>query len=264
MKYKRWRIAISLAVLAVMTAGFLTWVPGSGRVARWFASVSPSAAILALSVPAILFWALLTALFGRVFCSTMCPLGTVMDISAHVSRKVRPRRYRWSPARNILRTIFGAIFVERAVLASATVATISVISVWLDPEHDFKAIIAALSWGPVSVVLSGVFVFVIVAGVAAWRGRMLCNTVCPVGALMGPLSANAMLRFDINPDLCTHCGKCEDVCKAECIKQDVSLVDNSRCVACFNCVSVCPNGAITWRRGRHRLQWPMLMRTEEN
>lgn len=262
MKIKQWRILISLTVLATMTFGLLTWFPGKGRVAHWLVSVSPSTAILSLSLPALLFWGLVTLLFGRVYCSTLCPLGTVMDCSAHVRQRLKPRRYRWMPAKNVLRTIFGAIFVEKAILASATVVSISEIAVWLDPEHDFAAIVAAASWGPLAVVLSGAAVAIVVAGIAAWRGRLLCNTVCPVGAIMGPLSAHAYMGFDINPDLCTHCGKCEEVCKAQCIKQDVSLVDNSRCVTCFNCVSVCPNNAITYRRGRHRLQWPLLTKAD--
>ena len=92
------------------------------------------------------------------------------------------------------------------------------------------------------------------------KGRVFCNTVCPVGALLGATTHVSMLSFDINPDLCIHCGKCEEVCKGRCINSTVSVVDNTRCVTCFNCTAVCPNGAITWRAGRHRLSWPLLQR----
>jgi len=94
------------------------------------------------------------------------------------------------------------------------------------------------------------------------RGRLLCNTVCPVGTLLGGMSRFSLYRIDINTDKCTGCGLCTARCKAECIDPSAHTVDTSRCVMCFDCTAACPNSAITLRRGRHRLQIPMLQSVE--
>jgi ferredoxin len=94
-----------------------------------------------------------------------------------------------------------------------------------------------------------------VVGVLAWkRGRLFCNTVCPVGTLLGLVSRGAAFRVTVDAAHCTACGLCERVCKAGCIDPEGKRVDMSRCVGCCNCLTVCATDAIrytpSWRRHR--------------
>lgn len=92
-----------------------------------------------------------------------------------------------------------------------------------------------------------------------WRnGRLICNTACPVGTILGAGSRRSYFHIEIDPDRCTNCGECERVCKAQCIKLTDKLVDTSRCVVCFDCTAVCPHGAINYKTGRYRLDMPMM------
>lgn len=60
-------------------------------------------------------------------------------------------------------------------------------------------------------------VLVGLVAVAAWRGRWYCNTICPVGTLLGACSKHALFQLQIDKSLCEKCGDCLQVCKAQCI-----------------------------------------------
>jgi polyferredoxin len=250
LRYARTIVSVIVALLitlAVLNVGGIASAAG-----QWLASAQLVSAILALSAVWMLFWTAATLFFGRIYCSTICPLGTLQDVIARIGKLCHKHEHRFISPKTYLRVIALLVFAEGTSLG------MSLITNYLDPyscyEHIFKVFVAssAAAW------LTAAVIFAIVVALSWRHGRLLCNTICPVGAALGAVSHVSMMHFDINPDLCTHCGKCEQVCKGECIKQTVSIVDNSRCVTCFNCVSVCPNNAITYRRGRHRLQWPLM------
>jgi ferredoxin len=80
-------------------------------------------------------------------------------------------------------------------------------------------------------------------------GRLYCNTLCPVGTLLGWLAQRAAFRLEINPTACQKCGDCLKVCKAHCIDLRAQTIDFSRCVACYNCIGTCDRHAVQYRYG---------------
>ena len=92
--------------------------------------------------------------------------------------------------------------------------------------------------------------FVILA-ILAWRnGRTYCNTICPVGTVLGFLSKYALLKPRIDTDKCNGCGLCARKCKASCIDSKNHAIDYSRCVTCMDCLDNCRQGAILYTRAR--------------
>lgn len=245
------RIAVALLSLAVLTYGIVCGV--STVVER----VQPVTSLLAGSGTWLVVWLALTAIFGRVYCSTLCPLAVVMDLGGRLARR-RRRRYR--PALNVLR------YVVLAAVAFGAAGGVMALARDLDPAGVFRYVVetATAVIGGGAVALSAVaLAAAVVAGLMAlgwWRGRLVCNTLCPTGAMLSLLSRSSLYHPDINTDLCVGCGECARVCKAECIDAVAHTVDASRCVVCFDCMAVCPNDAITYRRGRHRLTMPLMQR----
>ncbi len=214
-------------------------------------------AILSGAAAWIVLWVVLSLTFGRAYCSSVCPVGTVQDLALGARRSInRKFRFRYAPPLNPVR-LSVAIIVGLCLLAGA-IAAVQL----TDPYHVYSRAVNAIA-RPVAAGVGGltiaVLILALIAAAGWWRGRLLCNTLCPVGTLLGYLSRAPIYRIDINTDLCTHCGKCEQVCKAQCIDLSDCVVDQSRCVRCMDCTAVCPNSAITLRRGRHKLSTPMMM-----
>ena len=82
-------------------------------------------------------------------------------------------------------------------------------------------------------------------GVLAWKhGRTWCNTICPVGSVLGFFSRFSVFAPVIDTDKCRNCGLCGKQCKASCINMKEHQIDLTRCVACMDCIDTCKDGAI--------------------
>ncbi|MDE6865257.1 MAG: 4Fe-4S binding protein, partial [Alistipes sp.] len=75
-----------------------------------------------------------------------------------------------------------------------------------------------------------------------------CNTMCPVGTILGFLSRHSLFRPIIDTAKCNGCKLCSRRCKAACIDADNHTIDYSRCVACMDCIDTCAHGAIRYAR----------------
>ena len=223
-------------------------------------------AMLAGSVGAVVGVLLLTLVFGRIYCSVLCPLGVMQDV---IGAKAGRYRYRYSSPRTLLRL---AVFF---VFAASLLVGVPLVFSLLEPYSAFGRIAAnllapvwatgnnALAWAsgragnydvaPVMVWQKGIAALasavatLAVIGVLAWsKGRLWCTAVCPVGTFLGFFSRFAVLRPRIEQSSCKNCGLCEKACKSGCIDATAGTVDTSRCVACFDCVDVCRHGAMIY------------------
>lgn len=87
-----------------------------------------------------------------------------------------------------------------------------------------------------------------VVTVLSWRnGRIYCNTVCPVGTLLGTVSRYSLYQIRFDSEKCNLCGTCARNCKASCIDFKNMTVDASRCINCFNCIEVCSESGLKYR-----------------
>lgn len=269
------RIALAILFFVPITLLFLDF---TGTIHAWFgwmAKIQFLPAVLALNVGVVAGLLLLTLLFGRVYCSVICPLGVMQDLVSWLSgrRRRHRNRFRHSPARTWLR--WGVFLLFVVVMAAGLGSIGALIAPYSAYGRIVQSLLAPLwGWGnnllawaaervdsyafySVDVWVKGlatlvvaIVTFVVIA-VLAWRnGRTWCNTVCPVGTLLGALSRFSLFkpRFDVAK--CNGCKLCARNCKASCIDPEAHTIDYSRCVACMDCLGHCRQGAIsyTWRR----------------
>ncbi len=78
-------------------------------------------------------------------------------------------------------------------------------------------------------------------------GRIYCNTICPVGTLLGIISKISLFRISIDESSCNGCWACSLTCKAGCIHGGEKKIDYSRCVVCFDCFSSCKLDALKFK-----------------
>lgn len=244
------KIRITLASIVFILCAAL-FLDGSGTVSSWFgwlAKLQFLPALLALNLAVVIVLIVLTLIFGRAYCSVICPLGIMQDGISHISsmRKGKKARFRWSPEVKWLRYSVLALFII------ALVAGLTSVSALLAPYSAFGRIATSLVRPALpTAIIAGVTLLVV--GVLAWiGGRTYCNTVCPVGTVLSFFSRFSLLRPVIDADKCRNCRACEHKCKASCINIDNHEIDYSRCVDCFNCLDSCRFGALKYRMARNR------------
>ena len=276
---KKIRLTLAVIFFAAITLLFLDF---TGTIHVWFgwmAKIQFLPAVLALNSGVIIFLVALTLIFGRVYCSVICPMGVFQDavswINGRRSKKSR-MRFSWSPAKDWLRYGIFALFIIALVAgAGSFVALLAPYSSWgrivsnlFAPVWQwgnnllayFSERVDSYAFYSTDVWLKSLPVFIIAVVtfitifILAWRnGRTWCNTVCPVGTVLGFLSRLSIFQVRIDKEKCRECSLCTRQCKASCIDYKNHSIDHSRCVACFDCLDTCKHGAISYssRFGKH-------------
>ena len=248
------------------------------------AQVIPST--LALCMGALLFWLCATFFMGKIYCSTVCPVGTLSDAFMRLRREIgklfpkgfslpgggRRRylgalRFRWKEAKRWRYHIMALYYI---CLVIGIMAVPFVLEPWNMVRNaaalfDPDAVGATWTVLGVGLVVGFVLGCVLLAVVIVWgflAGRDFCNTVCPIGQTMALMDRYALLHIEFDPDRCISCMQCEEVCRSSCIRVKDRVVDNSRCVRCLDCIAKCPANAIRLQAGRNKAATPLAMRSE--
>lgn len=252
-----------------VTALFLDFTGTIHAWLGWMAKVQFLPALLAVNIGVVALLVLLTLLVGRVYCSVICPLGVFQDIVSWINGRRKKKKYRFSYSPEVKWLRYG-VFV---LFIIALIAGVSSFVALLAPYSSYGRIATNLfapvyRWGnnllayfaeradsyafyetevwlkslPTFLIAAVTFVVLIVL---AWRnGRTYCNTICPVGTVLGFFSRFSLFRPVIDTEKCKNCSLCSRGCKAACIDYKNHRIDYSRCVACMDCIDTCKHDAL--------------------
>ena len=270
------RIILATVFLVGVTLLFLDFTGTLHAWLGWMAKVQFLPAVLAMNFAVVAVLLLLTIVFGRVYCSVICPLGIMQDIISWIHGKTKKKnrfRFTYSPAKNWLRYTVLVLFILGLALGAHAIAVLiapysaygriagNILAPLYQLGNNFFAWIAERAGSyafystevwikPASTFAIAVVTFVVIA-VLAWKnGRTWCNTICPVGTVLGFFSRFSILAPVIDTEKCRNCGLCGRQCKASCINMKEHEIDYSRCVACMDCIDTCKEGAIHYARRR--------------
>lgn len=264
------RIALATLFFVAVTLLFL----GVGwRFNMWFAWVAKVQflpALMALDFVVLATLILLTLIFGRLYCSVICPLGVMQDIFGWLGKRQKRNRYTYSSERRWLRYSVLVLFVVCLIVGFAPVTTLlapysaygRIVNSLFRPLYDLLQNALALVdthfewylipeaelWLRSVTTLVVALLTLLLLGVLAWRnGRTYCNTICPVGTLLSLFARFSLFRIQVDEQRCNKCSMCERNCKAAAIDSKSGKVDYSRCVACGDCIDKCKHGAVHYR-----------------
>lgn len=262
------RIIIALLLLAASTAYLLC---GGRFPALAFASVRlqiiPS--MLASTVGITLFWLAITLMFGRVYCASVCPVGTLQDLGLRLGRMIgKGRAAKGFRYRHAFKRRYEIMFIYLLCVAIGVIAVPLILEPWniyVNIMTVFRPSAVNAEWLRFGVgagvgIAAGVVSLVVLLWAGCFFGRDFCTMICPVGTILGALDRRTVWHMEIDPEKCISCMKCEEICRCSCVKVVNRYVDNSRCVKCFDCVAVCPNDAMRYRADRARPRNPLLQR----
>ena len=268
---KKIRVILAALCFVAVTLLFLDFTGTLHHWLGWLAKIQFLPAVLALNLAVIIVLLVLTILFGRVYCSVICPLGVFQDGVANLSKKGRKGKYSYSKELKWLRYGVWVVFVIALIAGiNALVALLAPYSSWgrivqnlLAPVWQWgNNLLAAIAerrgsyafyskevWLKSLPTFIVALVSLVAVVILAWKnGRTYCNTICPVGTTLSFFSRFAAFRPVIDASKCKSCHLCEKKCKAACIDIDGGKkIDYSRCVDCFNCIDNCKFGALKYR-----------------
>lgn len=263
------RILLAAVTFTLITLLFLDLTGSLHAWLGWLAKIQFWPAVLALNVAVVAGLLILTLIFGRIYCSVICPLGIMQDLISALHGRRKRNRFSFSPEKRWLR--YGVL----VVFLASCVAGINVIVSLLAPYSSYGRMVNSILrpvWTAGNNVLASLaermdsyafysvdvwmrslptliiaaVTFVIIA-VLAWRGgRTYCNTICPVGTILSFFARFSWFKISIDGDKCVSCRLCEKNCKASAIDVKTGRIDYSRCVVCGNCIGKCNKDAIRY------------------
>ena len=264
------RITLAMVFFIGLTLLFLDFTGTAHTWLGWMAKVQFLPAVMAINVVVIVVLIALTLVFGRIYCSVICPLGIMQDIFGWLGKRARKNRYSFSKEKTLLRYIMLGLFVIALLAGIGTfvqllapysafgrIATMLLQPLWqlgnnllasIAGSVDSYAFYSVDVWVKSLPVLLIAVATLVTLAILAWRGgRTYCNTICPVGTVLSFFARFSWMKIQFDKDKCRNCSLCTKNCKASCIDFKNHQVDYSRCVVCGDCLESCKFGALSYK-----------------
>ena len=222
----------------VATVGEKLWQL-RGWPVNWFLQLDPLVAIGTILTTHTLYrpllWALvtiiLTIIFGRFFCSWVCPFGSLHHFVGFLAnrkktaaQKIQLNKYRKAQCIKYLILIF-LLFMAAFPSIGVTLQT-----GLLDPipliTRSFNLVLLPIADRPANLVSAtarfyeGAWLILTIFSTAVLLNlaipRFYCRFICPLGALFGILGRFAIWRIGQNQSECTNCKLCDKACEGGC------------------------------------------------
>ena len=263
------RITLAAVFFIAITLLFLDFTGTLHAWLGWIAKIQFLPAVLALNVVVIALLIALTLIFGRIYCSVICPLGVLQDVFAWLGRWRKKNRYSFSKEKRWMRYPVLAVFIAAIATgigsivqllapysAYGRIVTMLLQPLWKEANNvlaSFAEAADSYAFYSVDVWLKSMPVLLIAAAtllvlfVLAWHGgRTYCNTICPVGTTLSFFARFSWMKIRFDEKKCRNCSLCSKQCKASCIDFKNHQVDYSRCVVCGNCLQSCKFDALSY------------------
>lgn len=243
---------IRIAAAALFFAGITLLFVGIGHQWwGWMAKLQFLPSCMALNFAAIAFVLLLTLVFGRIYCSVICPMGVFQDLVIRVHKLLspkgrKPKRHFVKEPRIVRYGVLALVIVTALTFSQLLLTILAPYSAYGRMIRSIVGLSRGESLAPALLITAAATLVVICVCAWIW-GRGWCNTVCPVGSVLGLVSRFSLFKVSIDQSQCVSCRKCEKGCKSSCIDIDTHTIDHSRCVDCFDCLDSCPKGGIKFR-----------------
>ncbi|WP_299432013.1 cytochrome c oxidase accessory protein CcoG [uncultured Maribacter sp.] len=189
----------------------------------------------------VIFIALFTVAFGRIFCGWMCPQTIFLEmvfrriefwIDGDRGAQIKLERQPWNADKIRKRVLKWFIFfiisflIANVFLAYLIGSDRLIQYVTENPLNHISTLISLL-------IFTGVFYFIF-----AWFREQVCIIACPYGRMQGVLLDNKSIVVAYDHKR----GEGENGRKKFRKNEDRYALGNGDCIDCFQCVNVCPTG----------------------
>ena len=268
---RRLRVTLAAVFFTLITLLFLDFTGTLHTWLGWLAKIQFLPALLALNVGVVVALVLLTLVFGRIYCSVVCPLGVMQDVVSWISGRRKKHKFRFShsPEKRILRYGVLALFIVAFIAGIGSLVALLApyssygriaqnlfqpvyilgnnLMAWVAERVDSYAFYSREVWMRSLPTFAIATITLVGLCVLAWRnGRTYCNTICPVGTILSLMARFSWFKVKVDETKCNKCGLCSRSCKSACIDFKNSKIDYSRCVVCGDCIDKCRKKALSY------------------
>jgi len=210
------RKTVLLAAVMSTLAGFVFVAPIMPLELGGIVSVVTGASALNVGIVVICAVVILALLFGRTFCGTICPVGSLQELASAVpGKKIVIRRT------GILELIRLCVFITTVIAAVYLIDLMEYTGLY----DLFSLTLSTMLVVAAGLVLLSVFVY-----------RPVCRILCPFGVLFSIFAEFSWFRLRRSAT-CINCKKCEKACPASTAGRFAS---KRECYLCGRCTGACP------------------------
>jgi polyferredoxin len=230
-----WLMAKLLAGVGTRTVEY--YCPMGGVVSIWglFRRQQFICALNEMNVSIGLALIISVVLVKKAFCGWVCPLGTLFEGVAWLRRKVLGKERLRVP--DAVDSRLG--YIKYVVLALILVLTYQVSELVFRGYDPFYILFTAGRGHETIPVTSGLIVVGVLVG-AFFFEMSWCRYLCPLNAVMSPLSKVGLFKVKRHVGACTGCGACDRACLQRIPVSRIEKVTRVDCTNCLDCVSKCP------------------------
>lgn len=190
------------------------------------------------------------AILGRFVCGWLCPFGLVQDALYKIPAMKKIRRLPFEQVLNKLKYVIFILFVM--ILPMTLVTSYGAQTPWfcklICPSGTLMAGIPLVLTNPLLQNSIGwlfnwkmaILIIIVVLSIKIYRP--FCRYLCPLGAFYSVFNPISLMRYQIDVEACTSCGKCQSACG-----MDIPVYENANsleCIRCGKCIKACPHQAL--------------------
>ena len=233
--YYSWKIIQGNYSSALLFESFYLTDPYAVLQTLFAGFIVSSAALIGAGIIVVLY----AFIFGRVFCSWICPVNIIADLADYIRRTFRIQN---SKLGDLLKHQYKYYIMIGFVLLS-TILGAAAFELISPVAMVHRGIIFGSGFGLSFII--GILLFDISLKSYAW-----CGNLCPLGGFYSLISGLRILRVHHLKENCTNCNKCFTVCPEvqvlDRIGKSSGNINSGACTSCARCIEVCDDKALNF------------------
>jgi polyferredoxin len=242
MEFYRFTVSFELAALhssAGRPPGVEGWLPIAALMnlrylifSGHFPTIHPAGLVLLLTF-IVISW-----VWGKSFCSWLCPIGTLSEGLWKLGRRITKRTLSLPggldlPLRGLKYLLLGLFIFAIGSMSNQAIESFLGGPYGLIADvkmlNFFRHLSPTAAWVLTLLVLASLFI-----------QNFWCRYLCPYGALLAFPALLSPGKIRRQAETCIDCGKCAKACPALLPVDQLKVVRSAECTSCLECVAVCP------------------------